>query len=94
MTSAIVVLLLVAGLVTLSIVRPGRPALFPATPADRDQERQLAELRALPGYRPDLDTRPRHSTWKAASRPASAATSRSAAPVSGWNGAHRTSPSM
>ena len=94
MTSAIVVLLLVAGLVTLSIVRPGRPSLLPTTPADRDEERQLAELRALPGYRPDLDLRPVQPSWKAARRSASAATSRATVVGNGWNGSHRTSPSV
>lgn len=93
MTSAIVVLLLVAGLVTLSIVRPGRPAFVPAA-VDRDRERQLAELRAMPDYSADLEgTRLYSSSWKAASRSPSAATSRSTAAGSGWNGSHRTSPS-
>jgi hypothetical protein len=85
MTTAIVVLLLVAGLVALSIVRPGQPAEFPAA-RDRDQERQLAELRAIAGHQAD------HSSWKAASRPASASTSRPTALGSGWNGSHCTSP--
>jgi hypothetical protein len=88
MTTAIVLLLLVATLVALSIVRPGEPAEFPGASRDRDQERQLAELRAIAGHRPD------HSTWKAASRAPSASTSRATSPVSGWNGSHRTSPSV
>jgi hypothetical protein len=88
MTTAIVVLLLVAALVALSIVRPGSPAEFPATSSwDRDEERQLAELRAIAGHQPD-------SSWNAASPAASASTSRAASPVSRWNGSHRTSPSM
>jgi hypothetical protein len=88
MTTAIVVLLLVAALVTLSIVRPGSPAEFPGAFRDRDQERQLAELRAITGHRAD------HSTWNAASRPASDSTSRATSRGSGWNGSHRTSPSV
>jgi hypothetical protein len=52
MTTAIIVLLLVAGIVALSILRPGIPS-FLSTPTDRDRERQLAELRALSGYRTD-----------------------------------------
>ena len=87
MTSAIVVLLLVAALVALSIVRPGSPAEFPgASSQDRDRERQLAELRAMASHQPD-------ASWKAASRPASASTSRATPLCSGWNGSHRTSPS-
>ena len=86
MTSAIVVLLLVAALVALSIVRPGNPAEFPGASRDRDQERQLAELRAIASHQPD-------ASWKAASRPASASTSRDTPLCSGWNGSHRTSPS-
>ena len=85
MTTAIVLLLFVATLVTLSIVRPGEPVEFPGASQDhRDQERQLAELRAMAA----------HSTWKVASRAASASTSRAASRVSGWNGSHRTSPSV
>jgi hypothetical protein len=53
MTTAIVVLLLVAALVALSIVRPGRPDEFFAASRDRDQERQLAELRAIRGHQAD-----------------------------------------
>ena len=53
MTSAIVVLLLVAALVALSIVRPGNPVEFPGASRDRDQERQLAELRAIGGHQVD-----------------------------------------
>ena len=56
MVTAIVVLLVVAALVTLSIVRPSSP--FPsAAPADRDRQRQLDELRALRDYRPDAQLR-------------------------------------
>ncbi len=86
MTSAIVVLLLVAALVALSLVRPGSPAEFPGASRDRDQERQLAELRAIGSHQPD-------PSWKAASRPASASTSRATPLCNGWNGSHRTSPS-
>ena len=53
MTTAIFVLLLVAGLVALSIVRPALPVPF-HLPVDRDRERQLAELRAHPAYRTDV----------------------------------------
>lgn len=53
MTTAIIVLLLVAALVALSIVRPGEPAEFPGASWDRDQERHLAELRAIAGHRAD-----------------------------------------
>jgi hypothetical protein len=84
MTTAIVVLLLVAVAVALSIVRPGEPAEFPGASRDRDQERQLAELQAIAD----------HSTWKAASRAASDCTSRAASGSRGWNGSHRTSPSV
>ena len=53
MATAIIVLLIVAVAVTISIVRPaGRVGL--STPVDRDRERELAELRALPGYHPDI----------------------------------------
>jgi hypothetical protein len=87
MTTAIIVLVLVAAVVALSIVRPGDPAAgFSGDYRDREQERQLAELRAIAGHRAT------HSTWNAASRPASAATSRSTARSSGWNDSHRTSP--
>ena len=68
MTTAIVVLLLVASVVALSIVRPGQPAEFPGASTDRDEERQIAELRTIAD----------HSSWNAASRPASACTSRAA----------------
>jgi hypothetical protein len=88
MTTAFVVLLLVAALVALSIVRPGAPAEFPGAFRDRDQERQLAELRAIADHQSD------HSTWKAASRFASASTSPATSPSSCWNGSQRTSPSM
>ena len=88
MTTAIIVLLLVAALVALSIVRPGRPAEFPtATSRDRDEERRLAELRAIGSHQAD------HSSWKAASRAASACTSRPTPLGNGWNGSHRTTPS-
>ncbi len=53
MTTAIFVLLLVAGLVALSIVRPALPVPF-HLPEDRDRERQLDELRAYPAYRTDV----------------------------------------
>jgi hypothetical protein len=89
MTTAIIVLVLVAAVVALSIVRPGDPAAgFPGAYRDRDQERQLAELRAIAGHQSD------HSTWNAASRAASASTSRSTSRSSRWNGSHRTSPSV
>jgi hypothetical protein len=84
MTTAIVLLVFAATLVALSIVRPGEPAEFPGASRDRDQERQFAELRAIAA----------HSTWKAASRSASASTSRAASGFSGWKGSHRTSPSV
>jgi hypothetical protein len=88
MTTAIVVLLVVAGLVALSIVRPGHPAEFPAgSPPDRDRERQLAELRAIDGHQSD------HSSWKVASRAASASTSLPTPVGSAWKGSHRTSSS-
>ena len=86
MTTAIVVLLLVAALVALSIIRPGDPAEFPLSSRDRDQERQRSELRALADHQVD-------ASWKAASLPDSASTSRATAVGSGWNGSHRTSPS-
>jgi hypothetical protein len=56
MTTAIIVLLLVAALVTLSVVRPARlPDLgLPAVEKDRDRARQLAELRALSCSRAEL----------------------------------------
>ncbi len=88
MTTAIVVLLLVAATVALSFLRPGEPAEFPGASRDRDQERQFAELRAIAGRQTG------HSTWKAASRAASASTSRATAGSIGWNGSHRTSPSV
>jgi hypothetical protein len=50
MTTAIIVLILVAALVALSIVRPDEPAEFPVALWDRDQERQRAELRAIAGH--------------------------------------------
>jgi hypothetical protein len=53
MATAIIVLLIVAALVALSVSRPGRPFLAPS-PVDRDRERVLADLRALPGYRSDV----------------------------------------
>ena len=85
MTTAIIVLVLIAAVVALSIVRPGDPAAgFPGAYRDRDQERQLAELRAIAD----------HSAWKAASPAASASTCRATSGASGWNGSHRTSPSL
>jgi hypothetical protein len=84
MTTAIVVLLLVAAVVALSIVRPGEPAEFPGASRDRDQERRHAELHAIAD----------HSAWNAASRDASASTCRATSGASGWNGSHRTSPSL
>ena len=56
MTSAIVVLALVAALVALSIIRPSGPS-WRRNPEERDWERQLAELRALPEYRPGMPLR-------------------------------------
>jgi hypothetical protein len=53
MTTAIVAFLLVAALVALSIVRPGSRTEFFAASRDRDQERQLAELRAIGGHQVD-----------------------------------------
>jgi hypothetical protein len=53
MVTAILVLLVVAALVTLSIVRPTTSFLTPA-PADRDRDRTVGDLRALPGYRSDV----------------------------------------
>ena len=87
MTTAILVLLLLAALVALSIMRPSGPAVFLGAFQDRDQERQLAELRAIAGRQAD------QSTWKAVSRAASASTSRAASGSRCWNGSHRTSPS-
>jgi hypothetical protein len=89
MTTAIVVLLLVTALVALSILRPGDAVEFPPSSTDRDQERQLAELRAMADPRPGPQ-----DSWNAASRSASAPTSSSTVRASGWNGSHRTSPSM
>jgi hypothetical protein len=56
MISAIILVVLVAALVTLSIVRPARlPDLgLPTVEKDRDRARQLAELRALPDSRAEL----------------------------------------
>lgn len=84
MTTAIVLLLVVATLVAVSIVRPGEPAEFPGASRDRDQERQLADLRAIAD----------HSTWNAARRAASTSTSPATSGFSGWKGSHRTSPSV
>jgi hypothetical protein len=53
MVTAIVVLLFVAAIVTLSIMRPSRPFSAPGI-TDRDRERQLDELRALSDYRPGV----------------------------------------
>jgi hypothetical protein len=88
MSATIIVLLLVAAVVALSFLRSGQPAEFPGGSRDRDQERQLAELRAIAGHRAD------HSVWNAASRAASASTSRVTSGARGWNGSHRTSPSL
>jgi hypothetical protein len=53
MAIAIIVLLAVAVAVAISIVRPaGR--VTSSAPVDRDRERELAELRALPGYHSDV----------------------------------------
>jgi hypothetical protein len=52
MATAALVLLLVALAVWLSATRPSYP--FSPDPADRDRERQLAELRAMAGSRADL----------------------------------------
>lgn len=49
MTAAVVLVVLVAFLVWLSIARP---SLLHAVDRE-DRERQLAELRAMPGYRND-----------------------------------------
>jgi hypothetical protein len=84
MTTTIVVLLLVATVVALSLVRPGRPAEFPGASQDRDQERRRAELSAIAD----------HSAWNPVSPAASASTSRATSRVRGWNGSHRTSPSL
>jgi hypothetical protein len=89
MTTAIIVLVLVAAVVALSIVRPGDPAAeFQGAYRDRDQERRVADLRAVGAHQVP------QSTWNPASRAASAATSRSAWRSRRWNGSHRTSPSM
>jgi hypothetical protein len=56
MATAIIVLLLVSLAVALSIVRPARP-FTPPDPVDRDRERLLADLRALPEYRPGIHVR-------------------------------------
>jgi hypothetical protein len=53
MVTAIIVLLVVAALVTLSIVRPSSSLLTPA-PADRDRDRTLTELRGLHDYHSDV----------------------------------------
>jgi hypothetical protein len=54
MPIAIIVLLGVALAVTLSVVRPSASSVLPPAPADRDRERLLADLRALPAYRYDV----------------------------------------
>ncbi len=53
MTTALVVLTLVALAVWLSATRP-TPAAPDRVPLDRDRERLHADLRAQPGYRPDV----------------------------------------
>jgi hypothetical protein len=53
MATAIIVLLAVAVAVAISIVRPGG-RVTSSIPVDRDRERELAELRALPGYHSDI----------------------------------------
>jgi hypothetical protein len=88
MTTAIVVLVLVAATVALSYLRAGEPAEFPGASRDRDQERRFSELRAIAGHQAD------HPAWNAASRAASASTSRVTSGARGWNGSHRTSPSV
>ncbi|GAA0932541.1 hypothetical protein GCM10009559_21600 [Pseudonocardia zijingensis] len=86
MTTAIIVLALVAAVVALSILRPGDPAAaYPGAYRDRDQERHYADLRAIAAHQPDP------STWNSASRAASASTSRSTSRESGWNGSQCTS---
>jgi hypothetical protein len=92
MATAIIVLLLVAALVALSIVRPAGPYFANTPQGDHERERQLAELRALAGYRGDVRL-PKPHSWKATSRSASSASSCAAAAGSEWNGSHRTSPS-
>ncbi|HET6258991.1 hypothetical protein [Pseudonocardia sp.] len=53
MVTAIIVLICVALAVAISIIRP--TGNFPApTVVDRDRERVLADLRALPDYRCDV----------------------------------------
>ena len=54
MATATLVLLLLSLALTISILRPGRPSDGPAGPGDHDRERLLADLRALPDYRPDV----------------------------------------
>lgn len=49
MTTALIVLAVFALFLWLSAARPA----LPPAPADRDRERQLAELRAMSGYRAD-----------------------------------------
>ena len=46
MTTAITVLLLVGLIVFLSMITPSGTSFLDHTPVDRDQERQLTELRA------------------------------------------------
>lgn len=55
MTTALIVLLAVGLLVSLSIARPS----FISVPADRDRTRQLDELRALAESRADVSVSPR-----------------------------------
>lgn len=89
MTTAIIVLVLVAAVVAISIVRPGDPAAqYTGAYRDRDQERRVAELHALTAHQTA------QSTWNPASRAASASTSRSTWGSRRVNGTHRTSPSV
>lgn len=56
MVTAMFVLLGVAALIALSIGRPS--SSFPISrPTDRDRDRTLADLRALPGYHSDVRLR-------------------------------------
>ena len=58
MATAIILLIVVTALVTLSIMRPSSPFPGPALGSgDRDRDRQLDELRALRDYRSDVRLR-------------------------------------